>query len=136
VAVERTVTGSPRQHSARQGERGRERLTYWAYRAAETVLSTLPRGVVMPGAAALSNAAYDLSGPKGDIVRANMAQALGIPASDPRVKRAARRAFQNFGRYMAEVMPAAPTARACSCAASMSGPWTSSRRPCRSRARD
>jgi phosphatidylinositol dimannoside acyltransferase len=104
VAVERTVTGSPRQHSARQGERGRERLTYWAYRAAETVLSTLPRGVVVPGAVAVSNGAYDVAGPKGDVVRANMAQALGLPEDDPRVKRAARQAFQNFGRYMVEVM--------------------------------
>jgi KDO2-lipid IV(A) lauroyltransferase len=104
VAVERTVTSAPRQHAARQGERGRERLTYWAYRAAETVLSTLPRGVVMPSAVALSNGAYDVAGPKGAIVRANMAQALGLPVDDPRVKRAARQAFRNFGRYMVEVM--------------------------------
>jgi KDO2-lipid IV(A) lauroyltransferase len=103
-AVERPVTGSPRQHAARQGERGRERLTYWAYRAAEAALSALPRGVVMPAAVAVSNGLYDLSGAKGDVVRANMAQALGLPADDPRVARAARRAFQNYGRYMAEVM--------------------------------
>jgi KDO2-lipid IV(A) lauroyltransferase len=104
VAVERTVTGSPRQHSARQGERRRERLTYWAYRSAEKALSTLPRGLVVPGAVAVSNGAYDLSGAKGAVVRANMAQALGLPADDPRVARAARHAFQNFGRYLIEVM--------------------------------
>jgi KDO2-lipid IV(A) lauroyltransferase len=103
-AVERAVTGSPRQHTARQGERGRERITYWAYRAAEAALSALPRGIVMPGAVAVSNGAYDLAGDKGAVVRANMAQALGLPADDPRVSRAARRAFQNFGRYMVEVM--------------------------------
>jgi KDO2-lipid IV(A) lauroyltransferase len=33
-----------------------------------------------------------------------MARALGLPADDPRVARAARRAFQNYGRYMVEVM--------------------------------
>jgi lauroyl/myristoyl acyltransferase len=104
VAVQRTVTGAPRQHSARQGERGRERLAYWGYRAAEKVLSTLPRGVVVPGAVAVSNGAYDLSGAKGAVIRANMAQAMGLPASDQRVARAARRAFQNFGRYLVEVM--------------------------------
>ncbi len=104
MAVERTVTSSPRQHAARQGERGRERFTYWAYRAAETALSTLPRRIVVPGAVAVSNGAYDLSGAKGALVRGNMAQALGLPADDPRVSRAARRAFQNFGRYMVEVM--------------------------------
>ena len=104
MAVQRTVTGSPRQHSARQGERGRERLAYWGYLAAERVLSTLPRGVVVPGAVAVSNGAYDLSGAKGAVIRGNMAQAMGLPASDPRVARAARRAFQNFGRYLVEVM--------------------------------
>jgi KDO2-lipid IV(A) lauroyltransferase len=98
------VTGSPRQHSARQGERGRERLTYWAYRGAEKALSTLPRGLVVPGAVAVSNGAYDLAGAKGALVRANMAQALGLPVDDPRVSRAARHAFQNFGRYLIEVM--------------------------------
>jgi KDO2-lipid IV(A) lauroyltransferase len=104
VAVERAVTGSPRQRAARQDERGRERLTYWAYRAAEKALSTLPRGLVMPAAVAVSNGAYDLSGAKGAAVRDNMARALGLPADDPRVARAARRAFQNYGRYMVEVM--------------------------------
>jgi len=105
MTAERSSTGAPaRQHAARGGERGRERLAYWAYRAAERALSALPRSVVVPGAVALSNGAYDLSGPKGAIVRANMAQALGLPADDPRVSRAARRAFQNFGRYLAEVM--------------------------------
>lgn len=105
MTAERSSTATrARQHSPRGGERGRERLAYWGYRAAEVALSALPRRVVMPGAVALSNGAYDLSGPKGAVVRANMAQALGLPIDDPRVSRAARRAFQNFGRYLAEVM--------------------------------
>jgi KDO2-lipid IV(A) lauroyltransferase len=58
----------------------------------------------MPAAVAVSNGAYDVSGAKGAIIRGNMAQALGLPESDPQVARAARRAFQNFGRYMVEVM--------------------------------
>ncbi len=104
MAVDRAVSGYSRRDAARGGERWRERLTYWAYRGAERVLSTLPRGVVIPGAVAVSNGAYDLSGPKGALVRANMAQAMGLPVDDPRVSRAARRAFQNFGRYLVEVM--------------------------------
>jgi phosphatidylinositol dimannoside acyltransferase len=104
VAVERAVAGSPRRDAARAGERWRERLTYWAYRSAERVLSALPRELVVPGAVAVGNGAYDLSGPKGAVVRANMAQAMGLPADDPRVSRAARHAFQNFGRYLVEVM--------------------------------
>ena len=93
-----------RQHAARGGERGRERLAYWGYRATERALSALPRGVVLPAAAALANGAYDVSGAKGAVIRGNMAQALGLPVDDPRVSRAARRAFQNYGRYLAEVM--------------------------------
>jgi KDO2-lipid IV(A) lauroyltransferase len=59
---------------------------------------------VVPGAVAVSNGAYDIAGAKGAVVRANMAQALGLPEDDPRVSRAARHAFQNFGRYLIEVM--------------------------------
>lgn len=100
-----TTTGSPaRQHAARGGERAREWFAYWSYRGAERLLGALPRELVVPAAAAISNGAYDVSGAKGAVVRANMAQALGIPVSDPRVHRAARRAFQNFGRYVAEIM--------------------------------
>jgi KDO2-lipid IV(A) lauroyltransferase len=59
---------------------------------------------VVPGAVAVSNGAYDVAGAKGAVVRANMAQAMGLPVDDPRVSRAARHAFQNFGRYLIEVM--------------------------------
>lgn len=90
--------------TARGEERTREKLTYWAYRALERTLGALPGGLVVSSAAAVSNGAYDVSGAKGAIVRANMAQALGLPVDDPRVSRAARHAFQNFGRYLAEVM--------------------------------
>jgi lauroyl/myristoyl acyltransferase len=90
--------------AARGGERTREKLAYWAYRAAEQTLGALPAGLVVSSAAAISNGAYDVSGTKGAVVRANMAQALGLPGDDPRVRHAARRAFQNFGRYLAEVM--------------------------------
>jgi len=105
MSVESRPNGTAGARLAARGkERTREKLTYWAYRAAERALGALPRGLVTSGAVAVSNGAYDLSGAKGAIVRANMAQALGLPADDPRVSRAARHAFQNFGRYLAEVM--------------------------------
>ncbi len=67
-------------------------------------MGALPRGVVLAAAAAAGNAAYDVAGSKADLVRENMAIALGVPLDDPRVRRAARAAFQNYGRYLAEVM--------------------------------
>jgi len=93
-----------RQHAARGDERARERVAFWAYRSVERVLSALPGSWVGSGAVALGNGAYDLGGRKRAVVHANMAQALGKAEDDPRVRRAARRAFQNYGRYLAEVM--------------------------------
>ena len=86
------------------GERTRERLAFWAYRAGETAIGALPRGVVLPVAAAAGNLAYDLAGDKQDLVRDNLARVMGLPASHPKVARAARRAFRNYARYLADVM--------------------------------
>ncbi|HET7521372.1 MAG TPA: hypothetical protein VFK61_07530 [Candidatus Limnocylindria bacterium] len=97
-------TGSPRAAATPPVERTRERLAFWGYRAAETLIDALPRGVVLPLSAAAGNAAFDLAGSKRDVVRDNLAHALGLPADDPRVDRAARRAFRNYARYLADVM--------------------------------
>lgn len=85
-------------------ERKRERLAFWGYRAAERAIGALPRGVVLPISAAAGNAAYDLAGEKGAIVRANLARAMKLPSDDRRVDRAARRAFRNYARYLVDVM--------------------------------
>ena len=85
-------------------ERTRERLAFWAYRAGETAISALPRGLVLPVSAAAGNAAYDMAGDKRDVVRDNLARVMRLPADDPRVARAARRAFRNYARYLADVM--------------------------------
>jgi lauroyl/myristoyl acyltransferase len=85
-------------------ERKRELLIYLAYRAAERVISALPRGVVLPAAAAVGNVAYDLAGDKGRLVRENLARPLGLPADHRRVGRAARRAFRNYAKYLVDVM--------------------------------
>ena len=72
------------------GERTRERLAFWAYRAGETAIGTLPRGFVMPVAAAAGNVAYDLAGDKQAVVRDNLARAVGRPADHPKVASARR----------------------------------------------
>ena len=86
------------------GERTRERLTFWAYRAGEAAIGALPRGVVLPVAAAAGNVAYDLAGDKQAVVRDNLARAMGRPANHPRVAHAARRTFRNYARYLADMM--------------------------------
>ena len=85
-------------------ERTRERLAFWGYRAGEMAISALPRGLVLPAAAATGNVAYDLAGDKRGVVRQNLATAMGLAADDRRVDRAARRAFRNYARYLADVM--------------------------------
>jgi lauroyl/myristoyl acyltransferase len=89
---------------ATSGERRREQLTYWAYRLGERVISLLPRWLVLPLAAAAGNAAHDLTADKRALVRGNVAHVLHLPADHPRVRRAARRAFRNYAKYLVDVM--------------------------------
>ena len=86
------------------GERKREVLTYWLYRLAEKVINSVPRGLVLPAAAAVGNIAYDLAGDKRDLIHANLARPMRLPADDARVKKAARRAFRNYAKYLVDIM--------------------------------
>lgn len=92
----------PRRASA--GERRREQLTYWAYRLGEQLISLLPRRLVLPLAAAAGNGAHDLTADKRGLVRENISHVLHLPAGHPRVRRAARRAFRNYAKYLVDVM--------------------------------
>jgi KDO2-lipid IV(A) lauroyltransferase len=92
------------------GERKRELLAFWGYRAAEKMIASLPRSVVLPIAAAVGNVGYDLAGDKARLVRENVARALGRSPDDRQVGWAARRAFRNYARYLADVMRLADVA--------------------------
>ena len=85
-------------------ERRREVVTFWLYRAGEWVINALPRAVVMPIAAAAGNLAYDLAGPKKALIHDNLARPMRLPPGDRRVKRAARRAFRNYAKYLVDMM--------------------------------
>ncbi len=100
-----TATASEVERPRRDaGERRREQLTYWAYRLGERVINLLPRWLVLPLAAAAGNAAHDLTGDKRAVVRGNVSHVLHLPADHPRVRRAARRAFRNYAKYLVDVM--------------------------------
>lgn len=101
-----TASATEVEHPPRAaaGERRREALTYWAYLLGERVINFLPRWLVLPLAAAAGNAAHDLTGDKRSVVRANVAHVLHLPADHPRVRRAARRAFRNYAKYLVDVM--------------------------------
>jgi len=85
-------------------ERKRELLTFWLYLAAERVISSLPRGLVLPAASAVGNVAYDLAGGKRQLIRENLARPIGRASDDPVVGRAARRAFRNYAKYLVDMM--------------------------------
>ena len=101
TTVSATEVERPR---ATPSERRREQLTYWAYRLGERVINFLPRWLVLPLAAAGGNAAHDLTADKRAVVRGNVAHVLHLPADHPRVRRAARRAFLNYAKYLVDVM--------------------------------
>jgi lauroyl/myristoyl acyltransferase len=104
VSSTASATEVERPPRAAAGERRREALTYWAYLLGERVINFLPRWLVLPLAAAAGNAAHDLTGDKRAVVRANVAHVLHLPADHPRVRRAARRAFRNYAKYLVDVM--------------------------------
>jgi lauroyl/myristoyl acyltransferase len=85
-------------------ERRRELVTYWGYLAGERVINALPRSVVLPLATAAGNVVNDLTPEKRRIVRENLARPLGLDPDHPRVRRAARRAFRNYAKYLVDVM--------------------------------
>jgi lauroyl/myristoyl acyltransferase len=102
--VSTSATNVERPGAATSAERRREQLTYWAYRLGERVISLLPRWLVLPLASAAGNAAHDLTADKRALVRENVAHVMHLPADHRRVRRAARRAFRNYAKYLVDVM--------------------------------
>jgi KDO2-lipid IV(A) lauroyltransferase len=102
------VSGSKRTADAPAAgatkERKRELLTYWLYLAAERLINALPRRVVLPIAAAAGNVAYDLAGPKRQLIHENLAHPMGLDPGHRRVRSAARRAFRNYAKYLVDMM--------------------------------
>ena len=104
MATEARAAAVTAPHPAPPAERKRELVTYWLYRAAERVINALPRRLVLPAAAAIGNVAYDLGGPKRQLLHENLARPLGVSPDDPRVARSARRAFRNYAKYLVDMM--------------------------------
>ena len=103
-ATPRASKWQARVANAPAPERKRELITFWLYRAGERVISALPRGLIMPIAAALGNLAYDLAGPKRDLIHQNLAHPMRLEPGDRRVHAAARRAFRNYAKYLVDMM--------------------------------
>lgn len=86
------------------GERKRELGAYLAYRAGEWLVNALPRRLVLAVAGAAGNVAFDLSAEKRRLVCENLSRPMELPPDHPRVRRAARRAFRAYAKYLADMM--------------------------------
>ena len=93
-----------RRTSPADDERKRELFTYWGYRIGERLITALPRRLALGAAAAIGNVAYDVAGPKRDLLHTNLARPMRLPPDDRRVKRAARRVFRNYAKYLVDIM--------------------------------
>jgi lauroyl/myristoyl acyltransferase len=86
------------------GERKRELGIYLGYRIAEWLINRVPRRVALPLASAAGNLAFDVAADKRELICANLSRPMRLPAEHPRVRRAARRAFRNYAKYLVDMM--------------------------------
>jgi len=85
-------------------ERKRELGIYLGYRVAEWLINRLPRQVALPLAAAAGNFIFDIAADKRGLICANLSRPMRLPAGHRRVRRAARRAFRNYAKYLVDMM--------------------------------
>ncbi len=90
--------------STAPGERKRELGIYLAYRLAEWLINRVPRRIALPLASAAGNLAFDFGADKRELICANLSRPMRLPASHGRVRRAARRAFRNYAKYLVDMM--------------------------------
>ncbi len=86
------------------GPRILEKTAVLGYRAAEAVLGFLPPGPPRWILGRLAQASYLLWPTKRRWSNRNFGHVLGLPPSDPRVRRLALRAYAEYGRYLTELL--------------------------------
>jgi phosphatidylinositol dimannoside acyltransferase len=77
---------------------------YWLSRSGMAVVGRTPPQVRHRIASTVSSAAYAGWSSKRRITQANLAQVLGLPTGNPRVKRAALATWRNYGRTAASLV--------------------------------
>ncbi|MBI4788136.1 MAG: hypothetical protein HY782_13985 [Chloroflexi bacterium] len=84
---------------------------YWVWRLGMFLAARAPRRWSAAAAGAMGNSAYYLMGLRRRVAKENFSQVLGKSPNDPDVRRVARQSFQNYARYLRDVMlyPRIPT---------------------------
>jgi phosphatidylinositol dimannoside acyltransferase len=81
-----------------------ERLAILGYRATAWLLARVSPAAARPVLGRLAQASYLLWPTKRRWSNRNFGHVLGLPPSDPRVRRLAMRAYGEYGRYLVELM--------------------------------
>ncbi len=81
-----------------------EKAAIVGYRSAAAALAFLPPALSRTAIASASQLSYLAWPAKRGAVDANFGHVLGLPPSDPRVRRLALRAYREYARYMVELM--------------------------------
>src|SRR5512142_2367228 len=79
-------------------------VVYWAWRLGMFLASLAPRRFSFNAAAAMGNAAYYMMALRRQVAKENFSIVLGKSPNDPEVRLVARRSFQNYARYLRDVM--------------------------------
>jgi KDO2-lipid IV(A) lauroyltransferase len=102
TARERRLEAPHRRGGARP--RIVERVGVVAYRASAAALRVLPVGLAHGAMGTLTRGSYLVTPSRRRWANANFAHVLGLPPDDPRVRRLALKAFQEYGRYLVDLM--------------------------------
>jgi len=81
-----------------------ERVGVAAYRATSEALRILPVGLARGAMGTLTRGSYLVTPSRRRWANANFGHVLGLPPDHPRVRRLALRAFDEYGRYLVDLM--------------------------------
>ena len=79
-------------------------VIYWAWRLGMYLTYILPSRWTLAAAAAAGNSAYYIMSLRRRVAKNNFSHVLGKSPDDPLVRRVARQSFQNYARYLRDVM--------------------------------
>lgn len=79
-------------------------VVYWFWRLGMFLTRLAPPRLSLVAAGAMGNSAYYVMSLRRQVAKRNFSHVLGKSPDDPEVRRVARQSFQNYARYLRDVM--------------------------------